>query len=505
MGQLWAYLFPPPPEPAPPLKSLDRWKNFVVENGRGAFGSIPIIILLIILLSNPEDLKKKGNTIFMVCGGYLQQMLNVCGWDKRFATWMIYGDIDTAKLSNVKLLMRVSFTSYFLTMISSGLHLAPYLMELVVGSMNKTAAIPGAETTKKKRQEILALAISSSASIGSAGMVISARNIMFMRSIWEMNEQPDTFNFMDFFLFAFPVTLVMFGLNLGYYIILIRGKLNMDEAEIGEYRNVIADQRNSIPKSLTNHEKLVIFFTCLTYLLYFTRWSNVLKKIAKVKGWADFETGKDETGNTKIPDVTIAALTLVVCSIMPHTFNWVKVWKAKKIADLPPDKPDTAVLSWRIVDKNTNYGHMFLVGAFCALDLAMRKSTNFAPTFLHNSLAFITKSSRPVGVLIWCILGCLLSNIMTSVGAVGMLTVIVLNAYKTDDENDKHLYQFVLASGLSTGFGLLAWFQYTPGFQLKYLVPHLTQMKYSLASVLICLLVMWLGIAFYAPLIFEEN
>ncbi|KAI5637167.1 sodium-dependent high-affinity dicarboxylate transporter 3-like [Phthorimaea operculella] len=557
MGQLWASLWAkaPPPDQPVPTTSSDRLKNFIVENGRGALGSIPIIIIVIYLIANMSVLKTKpdtvvlcvylimfltllihplkvpavsfipivmlplfhviasdktckgflcGNTLLMISGGYLHQLLNVCGWDKRFANWMIFGkDVGTAKLTNVQLLIKASFASYFLSMFTSRQYVGPYLMDLVVGSMTRSAE--KTESTNNLTPQILALAIASSASIGSMGIVISARNVMFMRSMWEVAGHPDTFNFFDFFCFALPVTLLMFGLNLGYNIILIRGKYEMNDTEAEAYRKAIKEQSKDIPESKTSHEILTLTFIGITFLLYFTRWSEVLKKMFKSKGWADFKKGKDKKGNTKVPDVTVAALMMVICCIMPHTFGWVKIWKAKTKADLPPAKPDTAIVHWKIVDKNTNYGYMFLVGSFCALDIAMRQS-KFATTYLYKQLGFITKASRPVGVLLWCIFGCILSNIMTSAGAVGMLTVLALNAYEKDSKDYKYLFQFVLASGISTGFGLLAWFKYTPGFHVKNAnVPPLTQIKYSAGSLIICLLVMWLGVAFYAPAIFEAS
>ncbi|KAH9627860.1 hypothetical protein HF086_001756, partial [Spodoptera exigua] len=238
-------------------------------------------------------------------------------------------------------------------------------------------------------------------------------------------EYPDIFNYLQYSAFAFPLSFIMFLINVSYHMMLINWSLSrgMSAVKMEELRSILLNTKKEIPRKVSLHERLSVISLILIIVAFFFRWNQW------VDGWSEFRRDKDS----------------------PEIPRYIKK------SELPPLKAESAILWWKFVDSNVNYGYIFVFGATHALVKAARL-TGLDKEIAENSGTFITEKSWNVGILIVLIAATILANITTAVAACSI------------------------------------WIPYV-----------LCCIKYSIVPVIICLICLYIALLLWAPYLFDPN
>ncbi|CAG5031629.1 unnamed protein product [Parnassius apollo] len=249
---------------------------------------------------------------------------------------------------------------------------------------------------------------------------------------------------------------------------------------------------------------MAIFFTTAALLLFLFRWCKWLNM-----GWATF---RRETTSPDIPvikDATVAAIFVFGLHVLPRTFGFLKYFNAKRKSDLPPLKPESAILWWKFVNKNIVYAYFLVIGSGVALNVAIRE-TKLAQVLAAGVGKNLTKYDWNVSILLVVIIAIILANIMPGVAACCVFLPFVINMAAEPDAPvpwPKHVYLGALGVGLSSSMTFLFPFLYTPAYFCHYTgkVPMKKMVKYSILSAIICMIIIWLAVCFWAPVVWDPS
>ncbi|KAJ0177143.1 hypothetical protein K1T71_007152 [Dendrolimus kikuchii] len=457
--------------------------------------------------------------LFILCG-MLLLLLNNSGVDRRIALSILCSG-KSGQFTGRRLIFKCATASFLLSMFSNRLivssTITQYLTKPLMDLQTATSKYRGTEPNYDTMRNIINNAIQTSASIGSIAILHSSTAVLCFRSMWCESapkglEFPDIFNYIQYSSFAFPVALIMFILNFSYHMLLLTwcsGK-PMSSNSKEEMHKALLKYKSTLPPKVTLHEKLTLFFLFVTLLLFFLRWSRYLNM-----GWANFSAEESSPTIPGLKDASVAAMMVIVLHIMPRGYGFLSYVTAKKKSQLPPLRPASSVLWWKFVDKNTNYGYIFMLGGGIALVIALRDSG--LGTILGNNFGK-KMSDHPwnISLLLVCMFAMILPNLMTGVAACVVLLPFVLNLVELLDEpvfrSDigawaLKSYLGALGVGIGTSLGFMRPFKFTPAYFCFEIgkVPQLKMALYSLGSTVICFIILWLSLAFYAPILWDPN
>ncbi|CAH2037631.1 unnamed protein product, partial [Iphiclides podalirius] len=489
------------------------WQPVTIE----ASGLIPLFVLPMcgVMGSNQTcHLYFTENTGLFILGGMLNLLMNNSGVDRRIATWFLCSG-DTRQFSGKRLVYKASAAAFFLSMWCNKLIVTSNLIDTVsrvlTNLQSATSRSRGSEANYDEMRYIVNNAIQTSSSIGCIGVIHSSFSILFFRTIWcktvpKGMEYPDIFNYLQYTCFAIPVALVIFLLNVYYHMLLIDTVIDkpMSEFAMSELSRSFKEQKDALPKKIGGHEKASVFFTALAFLVFVFRWCKWLNM-----GWSTF---RRETVSPEIPgikDATVAALFVCSLHILPKTLGFTKYLTIKKKSELKPIKPESAILWWSFVNKNVNYGYMFLLGSGVAL------SVNALQTKLSHTIAAgvgqtFTNQPWNVSILLVVMAALIVANIMPGVAACCIFLPFVISMAVEPDAPvpwPKRAYLGALGVGVASSFTFLFPFLNTPAYFCRKTgkVPIKKMVKYSFISLIICGIVLWLALCFWAPVIWDPT
>ncbi|KAL4709951.1 hypothetical protein ACJJTC_003914 [Scirpophaga incertulas] len=453
------------------------------------------------------------NIALFIISSMVILLLNNSGFDRRLALYFMCSG-DACQFAGKRLIFKCSTAAFFLSMFSNRLIVTSTIIQYVTPvfmNLKTTAEKSPTEPNYDELRYILNNAIQTSSAIGSTAIMHSAYATLAFRTIWAESaetdkfEYPDIFNYLQYSFFAFPVAVVMFVLNFAYHMILMEYVLSkpMSQSSMNEVRNQMLKYKESIPEQVTCHEKMTVFFKLLLLLVLFTRWYNFGQK-----GWSTFNQQKDAEHSPVIKDVTVCAIFVLFLHIFPRTFTFLQFFLAEKRSDLKVMKPESTILFWRFVDKNTNYGYFILLGAGVALELSIRKSgiSQDLSTYFGKNLTNIEWKGA---LFLVCLITSILANAMTSVATVVTFLPFVLNVARSPAQIpwQTKAYLPAVGVGIAASFGFMTPFLYTPAYFCHNTgkVPIAKMAKYSIISVLICCIVLWLALCFWGPFVWDMN
>ncbi|XP_059045342.1 protein I'm not dead yet-like [Achroia grisella] len=444
--------------------------------------------------------------------GMLLLLLNNSGFDRRVALWFL-GSGDSCQFSGKRLVFKCSSAAFFLSMFSNRLlvtsTITQYMTSALTDLQSATSRYRSTEPDYDEMRYIVNNAIQTASGIGSIAIIHSTYSALAFKGIWsehppEGHEYPDIFNYLQYTLFAFPMAFLMFVLNFSYHMLLINWFVvkPMSASSMAEIRKAILKNKEAIPPLLTLHEKLTILFKIIILIVLFCRWNKFSNM-----GWADFNAEPTTPTIPRVKDATVAALFVLLLHILPKGFGFMKYISAEKKSQLPPLKPESSILWWRFVDKNTNYGYFFLLGAGIALNASARATGLDKTIALHLGKMF-TEKEWNVSIFLVCLVTVIMSNVMTSTAVVVIFLPIVLcMAPEGQIPWPSKAYLGALAVGIGSSFGFMSPFLYTPGYFCHNTgkVPRIKMAKYSFISSIICLIVLWLALIFWGPFIWDPE
>ncbi|XP_039754157.1 protein I'm not dead yet-like isoform X2 [Pararge aegeria] len=462
-------------------------------------GFIPLFLLPMTGVIPTVDLCKcyfDDNIALFILAGMVHLLLNSCGADRRIILWLLCSG-DSCQFSGKRIIFKASAAAFFLSMISNRLivtstitqFLAPAYMNL----QSSTSSYRTNEPDYDVMRHIVLCAVQTASSIGSVAVLHASFSTLAMRAIW-----------------CSLVGKPMSGSSMAYM------------------RNMLLEQDKLLKPFLTDYQKCCIFFYFAYLAACMFRWSDWLNM-----GWSGFEKVVPEI--PMIKDATVAALFVIVLHILPKSFlftNYVTARVKSHIGDVL--KPDSPVMWWRYVDKNTNYGYIILMGGAIALNLGIRVSK--LNESIPNYGKHITDLGWNASLLVICIIAAILPNIMSSVAACAAFLPFVLHmaapstTLRQGDETpapdapaapsapaapapanptpwSSNFYLGALIVGIGSSFGFAAPFLYTPAYFCHYTgkVPIKQMIKYAIGSLIICIIVLWPAICFYAPIIWVDQ
>jgi solute carrier family 13 (sodium-dependent dicarboxylate transporter), member 2/3/5 len=268
-----------------------------------------------------------NDIIFLFMGGFMMA-LAIQKWNlhKRIALWIL----KKVGVSPARILLGFMLATTFISMWISNTATTMMMVPILISILSKLEELNGAEKMAHYSVGVL-LAVAYSATVGGiATLVGTPPNLSFVR-IFEMyfpEAPPITFG--DWFVFAFPVTVVLFLIFFAYlYFVYVRNKTSWKPITPAD----IERDYEKLGKP-SYEEKVIMFLFVLMALLWFFRNDLQLGSFL-IPGWAGIFQYADF-----LNDGTIAIFIGVILFIIPS--------RTKKNHALMSWK-DAEFLPWEII------------------------------------------------------------------------------------------------------------------------------------------------------------
>ncbi|XP_073945216.1 protein I'm not dead yet-like [Choristoneura fumiferana] len=449
------------------------------------------------------------NVILMFVGGWLHLVLNNCGMDKRLVSYFLCAGGDKA-YSAKKILLKSMIASFFVSAISNRLMVTSIVLENILPPISMLTGYAKNEVDYAEFKIILCNAVAVSSTLGSmcivhASLITLQLKIMFCEIGATELEYPDLFNYLQYSAYAVPTAIIMLIVNFIYHVLILKfvvEKKPMSNYSMGAVKTALAKSRSSLGK-MSSHEKVSTLILIVSLACFFTRWSKWLGM-----GWATFR--KELVSSEEVPairDATTAAIFVMALHFIPKSLNFLKIMSAKTKNDLPPAKMESGILFWKYIDKNTDYSYFLLMGGSVALYMASVQ-TALGLKIASNIGDSITGMGWDVGILIVILGAAFLGTIMSGTGAQAVYMPLIINmGLKGQGKWPLRTYLAVLGAGLGTGLGFSIPFLHTTCYYSKTLgkVTSKKQIKYGVPSTIICAVVLWVTLCFYAPILWDPD
>ncbi|XP_050671016.1 protein I'm not dead yet-like isoform X2 [Leptidea sinapis] len=527
-------------DPGTPIKGwVPRIKNLLIHHFRGIFGTLILIILIILFLTSESLFGKAMHPVTFMClwmvvfwllqpisvpatgfipifflpatgilsstqvckcyfneniaifilSGMVLLLLNLSGMDKRIVLKLLCcGDVN--KFTGISMVGKSAIAAFFLSMFCNRLLLTSVIVQYITPAYQNlqsyTSRYRATEPNYDEMRYIVLSCVQTSAAIGGTAILHSSYATLAMRAIFESingsgSPYPDVFSFTQYFIFAFPLAFGIFILNTGYHMVLINRvtKKNMSISSKTEMMNSMLKYKSTIPKSATCHELLTIFSIFLYTLAMFG-----------VSSQSTFLNIRSPQ-LPRLREATVAALFVLLLHVVPRSCGFPKLVKAKKRSELGVLKPESAILWWKYVDRNS---------AGVAIHTALFTK---GLTIMNSVPGGLSPCSL---LLIVGIIAVILANIMSGVAACCCLLPIILNLIVSSLVTP-NIYRMALAVGIGSSFGFMFPFLYTPAYYVHYegKVPIHKMVIYSIGSLIICILLLWLAVCYWAPILFSDT
>ncbi|XP_063618250.1 protein I'm not dead yet 2-like [Cydia splendana] len=448
------------------------------------------------------------NIMMFFLGGWLMLLLNNCGMDKRIACLILSSGNKNA-YTPLKLLLKCCMAAFCVSVIAERDLTTQAIMKYVIQALEPLKAVKN-EADFVELKNILCNAIAVSSLLGSMCFVHASLTTLQLRSMYseptvQDTEFPDVFNFLNYSAYAVPTALLMFILNTVYEAILVNmlaANKPMSALSTETLQKSFAKNKTDLGP-MTKHEMVSTFFLVLILVCFFTRWSPWLNM-----GWATFrQYGGEAPDLCAIKDATTAAIFVVLLHFLPKSLNFLKIWTVKRHGDMPAMKVESGILFWKFVDKNTDYSLFLVYGAGHTIYKCIFK-TGLADGLPNSGGNDITGMSWYGGIFIVVLVSVIFGNIMTGMAAQACLMPLMLAMAMTGQGKWPGRRNLVaLGVGLGTGLGFCLPFEHTPSaFVSKTAKVQLKkQIMYSIASSIICMVVLWLSLCFYAPVLWDPE
>lgn len=280
---------------------------------------LPVVLFPLFGIMNGKDVSSTyfNHVIFLFIGGFLIA-LAMQKWDlhKRIALkiLMITG------VSPGRILLGFMLATSFLSMWISNTATTMMMVPILISIINKLEEIIGEKAIKRYSLGLL-LGVAYSASIGGiATLVGTPPNLSFARIFQIMFPEAPEISFAQWFLFAFPVSVVFFIIIWTYLYFLFKPKdKNWENIKVDSFR-----QQYKSLGVVTFEQKIVFVVFILVAVLWLFR-SDIIIGNFRLPGWSALFSYPEY-----LNDGTVAIFASIILFIIPA-----KSKKGKSIMDCP--------------------------------------------------------------------------------------------------------------------------------------------------------------------------
>ncbi|XP_045535756.1 protein I'm not dead yet [Papilio machaon] len=488
------------------------WMFFWQPTSIQACGLIPMFMLPMCgVLSSSRVCQCYFNDIaaLLLMGTMVHLLLNNSGVDRRIALWFLCAG-NSSQFSGIRLVYKASMAAFLLSAVCNKFIVTSNIIDIMTVVLTSLQGKSKSRTDFKKLKYIINNAIQTASSIGSICIIHASYATLFFRGIWfvsapEGMEYPDIFNYLQYCCYAIPTALVMFLCNVFYHMALIIRitRAPFSDSDMVEVKKLLHEQKKVLPEKMGSHEKLTLIFATIAMLAFIFRWCVWLNM-----GWATFRREAISPSIPGIKDATVAAIFIMVLHLLPRTLGFTRFLTAKRKSQLTM-KPESAILFWRFVNKHTNYGYFFLLGGGVSLNVAVR-STDLCASISAGSGKYLTDYIWCLSLFLVVFIAIFLANIMPGVAACCIFLPFVVNMAEEPDAPvpwPKRVYIGALGVGVASSMTFMFPFLNTPAYFCNTTgkVPRGIMAKYSILSVIICGIIIWLSLCYWAPIVWDPT
>ncbi len=285
---------------------------------------LPIVLFPLLGVMNGKEVSSTyfNHVIFLFIGGFLMALaIQKWGLHRRIALTIL----KVVGLSPARILFGFMFASAFLSMWISNTATTMMMVPILLSVVTKFEEINGREKNQKFAVGLL-LATAYSASIGGLATLIGTPpNLSFSRIYNIYFPSAPEVSFVDWFVFALPVTVIMFLILFLYLRFIYIGKNKLNKNITG---NELKNDFSNL-STISLEEKIVGVLFLSMALLWFFR-SNIDLGFIQIKGWASFFSHP-----AYINDGTVAIFIAVLLFVLPSSKKNEKIMNWKDTEDIP--------------------------------------------------------------------------------------------------------------------------------------------------------------------------
>ena len=312
----------------------------------GITSLLPVLLFPVFGIMDGKDVSQTyfNDIIFLFMGGFMVAIA-IQKWNlhKRIALWIL----KKIGVSPARILVGFMLATSFISMWISNTATTMMMVPILISILAKLEEINGKEKISRYSIGVL-LAVAYSATIGGISTLVgSPPNLSFVRIFELYFPQAESISFGSWFIFAFPITFVLFIIFFIYlYFFFVKNKT--------DWQPISKSQIDKDYKALgkpTYEEKIIMFLFVLMAMLWLFR-SNISIGSFTIPGWSSNFKNQDYLNDGTIA-VFIAFLLFIIPSKSKKTSRHLMTWK------------DAEQLPWEII---------LLFGGGFALATGMKES-----------------------------------------------------------------------------------------------------------------------------------
>ncbi|XP_013142971.1 PREDICTED: protein I'm not dead yet-like [Papilio polytes] len=455
-----------------------------------------------------------NDTIIMFLGSmFLAYAVEQSGLHKRLALCAV----RTIGYSHYKLLFAMSFITMFISMWITNTAAATMMVPINFALLQvfekenilKIYEIgPDGDNIASDITTCYFCASTFSATIGGIGTLVgTATNLVFKGLFNKMYpDAPEYLSFPKFSAFAIPLMLILEILMYLNMLIIYFGFLRPNSAAFRSSKITpegVEAAKKSVDEEwkklgrITFWEIIVIILFSLAILLFFSRSPEIFL------GWGDQIVQIFHLADRKFAlDSSAVTLVCFLMLVVPSTTQFIEYFKTKDTTNQPSGSIPS-VLNWHLMDEIMPYSFMFLLGGGFALSEAAKKEYSD----LNGKIGQLLKnlSSLPNFLIIFLIIifTTFVTNFASNVAVCNVITPIAMQLAKEINVNP---LWYNIAVGFTSSFCFMLPVG-TPGnlvVQSAANIPTVKMIKAGLAPSLATVIVTWIFVCFWAPLIWPD-
>ncbi len=267
---------------------------------------LPIVLFPILGIMDGKDVSATyfNHIIFLFIGGFLVA-LAIEKWDlhKRIALRIL----NVVGSSPAKIMLGFMLATAFLSMWISNTATTMMMVPILISIIVKLEEVNGREKISRYAVGML-IAVAYSSSIGGISTLVgTAPNLSFVRILETQFPNVPEINFANWFIYAIPITIIMFVLLYVYLNFLFVRKKT-------DWKNISKDELQSEYKSLgkASREEIILMIAFVSMaVLWFTR-SDIQVGSLHIRGWSNLFSNPDYFN-----DGTVAIFVATILFLIP--------------------------------------------------------------------------------------------------------------------------------------------------------------------------------------------
>ncbi|XP_053607492.1 protein I'm not dead yet-like isoform X4 [Plodia interpunctella] len=347
-----------------------------------------------------------------------------------------------------------------------------------------------------------------SATIGGIGTLVGTATNLVFKGLFSRAypSAPDYLTFPRFSAFTIPYMLVLEAAMYFCLVVVYFGFLRPQSKE-AEKTHISQEGQDAAKQKVAEDwmklgrisfwEIMVIILFSGAMLMFFCRSPKIFT------GWGDKIINYYNKTNKYVLDSTAAMLISFLMCLLPSNLNFFKHFDRRvEIEDLPKS-PIPSVLSWTLLNSILPYSFMFLLGGGFALSEAAKPEHSDLNGKIGDFLQTLNSLPNCIIILLIIIFTVFITNFASNVAVCNVIAPIVMQLAQ---EVNRNPLWYNIAAGLSASYCFFLPVG-TPGNLIVQGAANIStsqMMKAGFGPTITTILISWLAIYFWAPVIWPE-